>query len=123
MNETEKAAAIKQNMQDRTDATAIFAFIKTQRERTPRFWEILASLIANENPRPQAAANEDPMSDEEARNFEKITMPYGQFKDKPIGDVPVNYFANLFSLTPFNKRLRRYVRSHRFQSFINGTEE
>lgn len=79
-----------------------------------RFWEVVIEL-AKAKLSPTAVATEDaPMDDREAAQFEKMMMPYGAYKDYPIGEIPCNYFCSITE-SPFSKKLRRYVCSKTFK--------
>lgn len=83
-------------------------------EHSPEFWTRLAELAAAKG-KPPAQAEPEPMTYEQAVKFEKAPIPYGAYEGEPVGDLPKSYLCRVLDPSPFNRDLRRYVRSRRFQ--------
>lgn len=110
MNTTEVAANIKA----RQDAEEVFALAGAMAQ-SPRFWEVLASLVAEQlPPKPQPTERFPAMNDQEATRFEAIPMPYGKHAGESVGEVPCDYLLFLTEGDEFSQRLKRYVKSKRF---------
>lgn len=76
---------------------------------------MLAGLAQAKLPKEPDPTEPGPMSYEEAIRFEKVAMPYGAFEDSEVGNVPRSYLARVLDPSTFNRQLRRYVASRRFQ--------
>jgi hypothetical protein len=85
-------------------------------EQPPRFWETLAAIAASKLP-PVAPPLErhPPLTDQEAIRFEAMPMPYGKHAGDCVGEVPCDYLLFLTEGDEFSQRLKRYVKSKRFQ--------
>jgi hypothetical protein len=98
----------------RQDAEALFSLAG---EQPPRFWEVLAGLVNTKlPPKPAQVDRNPPMNDQEAIRFEAEPLPYGKHAGTLVGVVDVGYLLFLTEGDEFSKRLRRYVKSQRFQS-------
>lgn len=53
------------------------------------------------------------MSEKESEHFEQEIVPYGTFKGKKVGELPLSYIFIITEGT-FTRQLLRYVRSKRF---------
>ena len=61
-----------------------------------------------------------PMTDEEAKPFGiRTTMPYGEFKDRRVDDVPLDRLL-WYADQRFTDELRRYLKSPRIQAEIDA---
>jgi hypothetical protein len=110
MNTTEVSANIKA----RQDAEEVFA-LAGEMAKSPRFWEVLASLVAEQlPPKPQPAERFPALNEQEAMRFEATPMPYGKHAGDAVGIVPCDYLLFLTEGDEFSQRLRRYVKSKRF---------
>lgn len=84
-----------------------------------RFWEVLSSMAAARAGRvlimdgPNPSMPFPPMGDDEARDFEGETIPYGKHAGAEVGDVHPEYWIKVTE-SEFNKKLIRYMRSVRF---------
>lgn len=65
-------------------------------------------------PRP-AIVRDEPMSDEQVREFELLRMPFGSYSEKQIQDVPLDYLLWLEGEPDFRRQLNRYLRSRQMQ--------
>ena len=73
------------------------------------FWEMLRDRCLKHAP---LSEREGSMGPDESHRFERETMPWGQYKDLPIMDVPRWYLEKYCDDDPFKKRLRRYLRGN-----------
>jgi hypothetical protein len=110
-------AAIAINKKAREDAQEFMAFIEDQAGQQPqRFWEVLGeSVSAKLPPNPQPVDRFPPMGEQEAARFEIVALPYGKHRGEMVGNVPCDYLLFLTEGDEFSQRLRRYVKSKRFQ--------
>lgn len=105
--------ALAASIAARKDAEALFALAG---EQPPRFWEVLAGLVNAKLPPPPAPVDRyPPMTEQEAIRFEAELLPYGKHAGTSVGLVDVGYLLFLTEGDEFSKRLRRYVKSQRFQ--------
>jgi len=89
-------------------------------EDSDLFWprvlkNVLAAMPAELRPKPEVAPVR-PMTPEQARDFEKCPMPFGQHEYKPIGEVPIDYLVWLDSQEDFRKLLSQYLLSEAGQA-------
>jgi hypothetical protein len=64
------------------------------------------------------------MTDDEARRFENKLCPgYSMYAGDDVGDVPPDYLLFLAEGDAFIRKLRRYVRSKRFQKRYEAEKE
>lgn len=81
-------------------------------EEMRRFWlrlhESTAQLL-NEPQQVERPHRADAMTNDEAKVFERTCMPFGAYKDKPIGDVPLGYLDWLVGEPDFKRDVRRYL--------------
>ena len=104
---------ITDNIQARKDAEEIFAFIG---DKPARFWETLFALAADKLPKaPEQVDRFPPMTEQEAIHFESQSVPYGKYAFTEVGCVPPDYLLFLTEGDEWSKRLKRYVKSKRFQ--------
>jgi uncharacterized protein (DUF3820 family) len=85
-------------------------------ERGP-FWNTIAKSVGQhvQAPSPPASAW-TPMSDDEARRFARREMPFGQYRGKHVGDVPLDYLIWLDeSSRVFQAELHRYLATEQVQ--------
>ena len=52
-----------------------------------------------------------PMTDDEARAFERKTIGFGKYSDSLIGDIPIEYLVWLDEQPDFRRQLNAYLRS------------
>lgn len=105
--------AIAENIKARRGAEEMIDFIGQQPQR---FWECLIELATAKLPAKPAPVDPcPPMSDFEAARFENTLVPYGKFDGKFVGDVDPSYLLFLTEGDEWSKKLRRYVKSERFQ--------
>ena len=116
MDVLEMAAAINA----RKEAEAL---LELAGEQPQRFWEVIAAAaISKLPPRPLPPDRYPPMSEQEAIRFENESLPYGKHAGRPVGEVEFSYLLFLTEGDEFSKKLRRYVKSERFQRFQDGGE-
>ncbi len=88
------------------------------------FWEGIRGRALLTAPLPPVAPVEPaitPMSDGEARGFEKTEMPFGKHAGKPIAEVPLDYLDWLVGQNEeFNAKLARYMRNGLVQADLAG---
>lgn len=106
-----EAATITANIIARQEAEEIVAFIG---EKPQRFWEILAQHAASQLPPKPAEHKPEPMSDDEAKRFEEMLLPYGKHARKPVHEAPCSYLLFLSEGDEFTHQLRRYTASRYF---------
>lgn len=99
----------------------IIPFLELAGEHTPRFWEIvsneLVKLVRAKLPslvEPIPVDKYPAFTEQQARAFERETVPYGKFKGKYVGEVPPDYLLFLTEGDEFSKQLRRYVKTKTF---------
>lgn len=81
-------------------------------EEMRRFWMRLhesTSQLLNVPPRVDSHDHKDAMDNEEAKRFERLRMPFGSHKNKPIADVPLGYLDWLVGEPDFKRDVRRYL--------------
>jgi hypothetical protein len=84
-------------------------------DESPRFWEELARLAGEKLPAKPAGYDPlAPMDEQEAIRFEASEMPYGVHIGQQIGMIEARYIGWLAE-NEFTTKLRRYVKSARFQ--------
>ncbi len=86
-------------------------------DETPRFWQELARLAGEQLPKVEQPAEVDPlapMDETEAIKFERQPLDFGKHAGQEIGVVPCGYIGWLAE-NDFAIRLRRYVKSARFE--------
>lgn len=89
-----------------------------------RFWECLAiqaaarvgKVLTDEGP------FRYPMTDEEARHWERTAIPRGQYRGRRVGEVPPDYWGALAD-DVFSKNLRRYVQSDHYRRKVGLMSE
>lgn len=92
------------------------AFVELVGEQPQRFWETLRDLaIGRLPPAPVTVDRNPPMDDQEAIRFEASPVPYGKHSGESVGVVPCDYLLFLTEGDMFSQRLKRYVKSKRFQ--------
>jgi len=105
--------SIAENIAARRGAEEMIAFIG---EQSQRYWECLIELAKGKlPPKPEPVDPCPAMSDFEAARFENTLVPYGKFDGKFVGDVDPSYLLFLTEGDEWSKKLRRYVKSDRFQ--------
>lgn len=85
-------------------------------DEAQHFWEVICKVAA-----PLAGIELVPplspqtkMTDDEARAFERLRVPFGIHAGAPVGEVPVDYWLAVTE-GKFNNDLKRYLRSSYFQ--------
>ena len=112
MNDT-IAMNVARNIQDREYAHEVAELAGEQRER---FWECLKEICDSHLPKPPEHVERFPaMTESEAMRFEAVPMPYGKHASDAVGIVPCDYLLFLTEGDEFSQRLKRYVKSKRFQ--------
>lgn len=92
------------------------ALVELAGEQPRRFWEVLAELAVSKlPPKPVLPERDPPMTEQEALYFEEQSMPYGKHQGGLVGMVEPSYLLFLTEGDAFSKKLRRYVKSKRFQ--------
>ena len=105
--------SLSDNVQARKDAAEIIEFIG---DKSVKFWTVLGAMVHDKIPKvPDAVERHPPMTEQEAIQFEAEDIPFGKHKGNAVGEVPVDYILWLTEGNEFDKDLRRYVRSKRFQ--------
>jgi len=105
-------STVEQNITARQEAEAIMNLCG---EQPPRFWEVLAGLVATKLPlAPTKFDPFAPMDEQEAIRFEATIISFGAFQGQQIGVVEARYIGWLAE-NEFAINLRRYVKSERFQ--------
>lgn len=75
-----------------------------------RIWEVLRDLALKRVPLQQEPKRLQPMTDEEAKQFERRIMAFGQYQHKLIEDVPLSYLDWCGDVMGhFVDELRRYL--------------
>lgn len=106
-------STIEANIAARRGAEEMIEFIGQQ---PARFWELLAEHCAKQlPPRPAPVERLPALTETEAIQFEKQTMPWGNHYGKAIGEVPCEYLIFLAEGDEFSQRIKRYVKSKVFQ--------
>ena len=101
------------NVEARKTVTALLELAGEQPEK---FWRLLIEVVSEKlPPKPTPVARHPPMTEQEAIHFESGTMPYGKHEGRLVGCVEPDYLLFLTEGDEFSKRLRRYVKSKRFQ--------
>ena len=88
----------------------------SEEERIP-FWTAIAKAAGQQvqAPAPPPPAW-TPMADDEARRFERRSMPFGQHRGKQVGEVPLEYLIWLDEgQRQFGAELKRYLGNERVQ--------
>ena len=72
---------VAKNIKARVSAFSVFELIG---EQSPRFWEVLAELVADKlPPKPSPPVGPQPLSDKEAEFFERTAhLTYGKYAGK-----------------------------------------
>ena len=105
--------SVSQNIMARQEAESLIELAGDQPER---FWETLRNLAAAKLPPvPPPIDRYPPMDETEAIRFEASPVPYGKHSGEQVGMVPCDYLLFLTEGDMFSQRLRRYVKSKRFQ--------
>jgi hypothetical protein len=100
------------------EAEGVFSLV--DHPQPNRFYERLIELCKEKLPRQQVKKEPEPMTDQEAADFEQLQMPYGKYQGASIGAIHPEYFAKLVDPDPFNIRLKRYVASQRFRNRMHS---
>lgn len=104
---------VESNIKARQEAESL---VELAGEQSARFWETLRDLAASKLPPVQPPIDRyPPLMEQEAVRFEALPMPYGKYAGETVGEVPCDYLLFLTEGDEFSQRLRRYVRSKRFQ--------
>lgn len=119
---------IEENINARTTAEAAFEILSElinddeslSAVTKARAWNILGGLVDDVTGLRKIAAslagNVEPMSDQEAKEFENQPMPFGKFGPEPNGlgllirDVPLKYLLYIEERPDFKKDLTRYLK-------------
>lgn len=105
--------SVAANITARQEAEALLSLAG---EQSQRFWEIVADYAASKlPPKPVPVDRYPPMTEQEAMHFEEESMPYGKHQGGLVGMIDVDYLLFLTEGDEFSKRLKRYVKSKRFQ--------
>ena len=105
--------SIAENIAARRGAEEMIAFIGDQSQR---YWECLIEMAKAKLPAaPTPAAPLPAMNEQEAIHFEATFVPYGKHAEEYVGMVPCDYLLFLTEGDEWTKKLRRYVKSERFQ--------
>lgn len=105
--------SIAQNIKAREEYAEIVEFIG---ERPQRFWELMAQYANGKLPPAPAPVDPNPaLTEQEAIRFEAVPVPYGKWMGYTVGEVECDYLLFLTEGDEFSKRLKRYVKSKRFQ--------
>lgn len=108
--------ALQANIDARKDAEESISFIENCYDTPQRFWEIIAEHAAKKLPAKPAPVDPLPaMTEGEAIAFESREVPYGKWAGYEVGQVDCEYLIFLTEGDEFSKRIRRYVKSKRFQ--------
>lgn len=126
---------IAENIVVRQQAEALIALVacsldmfRSDRERQRFLGEVHAWVWERLRKKPEPERKPIvPMSEAEAVAFENLRMPFGQYDNKPIRDVPLDYLAWLsdqpdheINLMP---NIKRYLKSDRVKSLWRVYEE
>ncbi len=86
-------------------------------EQRGPFWAMIGKAATRHAPTPSLPPPSwTPMTDDEARHFERRSMPFGQHRGKQVGDVPLEYLIWLDeSQRQFGAELKRYLANERVQ--------
>ena len=107
---------IEQNIKARQDISEIERFITDCYDTPPRFWELLRDYCETKlPPKPPVVDRLPALTESEAIYTEELEMPYGKYAGQAVGEVPCEYLIFLTEGDEFSKRLKRYVKSQRFQ--------
>lgn len=107
--------SIERNVEGRRVALALVELAGD--ELTREAWETLRDLaIERVGARVEAAvvAAVVAMSDDEARRFERVPLPWGMYRGVAVGEVSTAYLLAITEL-PFGSDLRRYMASGLFR--------
>lgn len=85
-----------------------------------RFWKELAKIVMAHVPDPRKRKRDkpksvSPMTQQEARDFGSVTVPFGKFNNVAVDNVPMDWLVWLADQT-FVDDLRRYLESERVKS-------
>jgi len=116
---TDEREAVKRRIAARQAAIEILEFAKESLNATMdehRFWEVLAveaavridKIVVDDGP------SSVPMSHEDAKKFERQTMPYGKHVGDTVAEADGDYVDFLVN-SEFARGLRRYVASKHFR--------
>lgn len=86
-----------------------------------RYWETLRDLCAAKLTIVVSSGNDKAMTMAEAQVFELETIPYGKYAGMQVQEVPTRYWVSLTE-SEFGERVKRYVKSERFQSLHRQSE-
>lgn len=95
-----------------------------EEQRRP-FWRHVFRAASHAVPEEAAPRNDrpQPMTADEARRFERRSMPFGQHRGKQVGDVPLEYLIWLDeSSRVFQQELHRYLAAEHVQREIGDDE-
>jgi len=115
---------IDTNIAARKSAETVFELAVEQSRELPEasvvaYWCRLLLLVEQVLPsgmRVEPTSNPSPMSEDEAKAFEKRSMPWGKYNGTKIADVPMDYLLYIDDQKDeFRDRLHRYLASDRVQ--------
>ena len=113
-----KIADIEKNMKAAGAAAIVAAFVDEEFEfHGDRFLEELALMLPKKlcKPKEKKAPLLRPMTQQEARNFGSVTVPFGKYNNVAVDNVPMDWLQWLADQT-FVDNLRRYLESERVKS-------
>jgi len=120
---------VEHNIAARKAAETVFELAVEQSRELPEqsvvaYWcrllllveQVLPSDIRIPRIGPQVPQTPPPMSEDEAKAFEKHSMPWGKYNGTKIADVPMDYLLYIDDQKDeFRDRLHRYLASDRVQ--------
>lgn len=115
---------VEQNITQRiaaVEAMELATELAGEFENPQHFWECMRLGILAMLPDPVAPIKDRPMTNEEAAKFGRSPMPFGAFKDQPVGDVPLERLA-WYTDQDWTRKAIRYLQSpnvaaeHRIES-------
>jgi hypothetical protein len=111
---------IERNIEVRKTAELVFSLLEDSAGEIPderdrrRYWGILLKLVGDKIPqgRELAESCRGAMDDQESRQFGRLPMPFGEYRGRPVDEVPLDRLE-WYATQQFIDDLRRYLRSRR----------
>ncbi len=111
-------AKINDNIRYRIYVQDLLQLVEIEHLQNPIFWLQLhraaEEKVRHLLPQPPPVPKPHAMTDQEARDFEQTTVPFGEHKGRQVSEIPLDYWLFLTE-NEFSRQLFRYVRSDRFQ--------
>lgn len=104
---------IEQNVAQRKSAIECLEFVAEcagEFGGAEHFWMAVRDGASEHLPPPKVKPSEQPMTVEEAAKFSRSLMPFGAYKDQPVGDVPLERLA-WYTDQDWTRQAMRYLRS------------